>query len=116
MASRWLSVFPKQRNLGHAVSKRTLAGIVLQLILQCYAAAGRDSPGHTNPHAVQAVASSWKEWARASVEDIMKSSTWTSYLTFATFYRLDLASDQARVGDNMLRSALMHHKTATTVT
>jgi hypothetical protein len=90
---------------GKQASKRVLSGWLASVITRAYTSLGREIP-RANPHTIRAVSSSWKEFAGASVSQIVKAGTWSSLQTFATFYRLDFASVAAHVASDMMHSVL----------
>jgi hypothetical protein len=94
---------PGRVRLGSAVSKRILASWLSQTIRSAYAHMGRDLPvlPQTGAHTCRKLSTSWLELSGASVQ-VIKKHTWISTQSFATFYRLDFASQQAQSGNNML--------------
>jgi hypothetical protein len=83
-----------------------LSGWLHLVISNAYVHMGRDLPFKSNPHTIRKVSSSWKEYSGASARQIVRSGTWTSLQTFATFYRLDFASASATADCSMLRKVM----------
>jgi hypothetical protein len=100
--------YRKGKRLGSGISKRILASWHSSVIRSAYVHLGRELPPlpKTSSHTLRELSSSWKELSKASVQDIVKAGTWTQLQTFARFYRLDFASQQAQVGDRMLQKVL----------
>ena len=77
-----------------------------KVITDAYVSMGRDPPARAHPHTIRKLSTSLKEFSGASVAQIVRSGTWTSYQTFATFYRLDFASVPAQADNVMLSRAM----------
>jgi hypothetical protein len=103
--STCLFVCHSKKAYGKQASKRVISVWLASVITEAYTRMGRTLP-RANPHTIRAVSSSWKEFAGASVSQIVKAGTWTSVQTFATLYRLDFASAQAHVASAMMQSVL----------
>ena len=93
-----------KRGRGQAVSKQTISRWVAETIKISYERMGRDPPVKTNVHSTRGVAATWAEIASAGMPAICEAGTWTSSLTFARFYRLDLAGTDI-VANRILEAA-----------
>ncbi len=74
---------------GQAVSKQRLAKWVVRLIELAYHSAGMTPPQGVVAHSTRGVAASW---ALSSLEDVCAAAGWSSSMTFAKFYCLDVAT------------------------
>lgn len=77
---------------GQAVSKQRLAKWVVRLIELAYHSAGMPPPQGVVAHSTRGMAASWALFKGASLEDVCAAAGWTSAMTFAKFYRLDVAT------------------------
>lgn len=76
---------------GQAVSKQRLARWVVRLIELAYHSMGRPPPKGVVAHSTRGMGASWALFKGASLEEVCVAAGWSSSLTFAKFYRLDLA-------------------------
>jgi len=96
---------------GKAASKTTISRWVRCCISEAYKAKGKNPPKGTKAHQVRGQAASWAQFNKTPMCDILKSATWSSACTFASFYQLNLAgnSGTARFGTNVLETVLARH-------
>ncbi len=80
---------------GQGVSKQRLAKWVVRLIELAYHSAGMTRPQGVVAHSTRGVSASWALFRRASLEDVCAAAGWSSSMTFAKFYRLDVATTVA---------------------
>ena len=78
--------------LGQALSKQRLARWIVEAISMGYSTAGVPPPPGVVAHSTQGVAASWALFRGAQLSDICAAAGWTSALTFARFYSLDVTS------------------------
>ena len=93
---------------GKKVSKQTLARWFSLVIRNAYDRMGRQDPVHTNPHSARGVAASWAELAGVGMPAICEAATWSSTLSFATYYRLDFAGRSVSSALLRLASPCIH--------
>ncbi len=74
------------------MSKQRLAKWVVRLIELAYHGAGMTHSQGVVAHSTRGVAASWALFRGASLEDVCASAGWSSSMTFAKFYRLDVAT------------------------
>ena len=80
---------------GQAVSKQRLARWVVRAIELAYSSAGLAPPTGVVAHSTRGMAASWALFRGASLEEVCAAAGWASSLTFARFYRLNVASSVA---------------------
>ncbi|KAG8575970.1 hypothetical protein GDO81_009723 [Engystomops pustulosus] len=78
------------RNKGKKASKASIARWIQSVIRAAYATQQLEIPGKVKAHSTRAMAASWAEKRGASIEEICRAATWSSHMTFAKHYRLDL--------------------------
>ena len=93
---------------GQAASKATISRWVRRCISEAYLTRNRNPPKGLKAHQCRGIAATWAQFNNTSLNDILRSATWASSCTFATFYQLNLASNPstASFGTNVLRTAL----------
>lgn len=57
-----------------------------------YSSAGLQVPVGLRAHSTRGLATSWAYFRGVSIQDICAAASWSSPLTFARFYRLDVTS------------------------
>ncbi|XP_071983304.1 uncharacterized protein [Engystomops pustulosus] len=78
------------RNKGRKASKASIARWIQSVIRAAYTTQRLETPGKVKAHSTRAMAASWAEKRGASIEEICRAATWSSHMTFAKHYRLDL--------------------------
>ncbi|KAK0133476.1 hypothetical protein N1851_031000 [Merluccius polli] len=78
--------------LGRAVSKQRLAHWIVDLIDLMYEHVGVDPPSRLVAYSTRGIATTWALLRGAPLEEVLAAAGWSSSLTFARFYRLNLAS------------------------
>ncbi|KAG8589765.1 hypothetical protein GDO81_006517 [Engystomops pustulosus] len=78
------------RNKGRKASKASIARWIQSVIRAAYTTQRLETPGKVKAHSTRAMAASWAEKKGASIEEICRAATWSSHMTFAKHYRLDL--------------------------
>lgn len=76
---------------GQAVSKQRLSKWVDRLIELAYHSAGMPPPQGVVAHSTRGVAVSWALFRGASLEDVCAAAGWSSSMTFAKFYPMNVA-------------------------
>ena len=86
----------------------TIARWVRRCISEAYKARGQNPPVGVKAHQTRHQAASWAQFNNTPIKDIVKTATWASECTFATFYQLNLAGNEstARFGTNVLQTVL----------
>ena len=74
------------------MSKPTVSRWLLEAIRMAYASKGADLPGSLRAHSTRAQASSWVLVKGVSIREACDAANWSSPLTFADFYKLDVAA------------------------
>ncbi|KAG8597254.1 hypothetical protein GDO81_002223 [Engystomops pustulosus] len=82
----------KGKSKGRKASKASIARWIRTVIKEAYDANNLDISGTIRAHSTRGVAASWAEKRGASLEDICRAATWSTHLTFAKHYRLDVQS------------------------
>ncbi|KAG8537393.1 hypothetical protein GDO81_024595 [Engystomops pustulosus] len=80
------------KNKGRKASKASIARWIRTVIKEAFDANNLDISGTIRAHSTRGVAASWAEKRGASLEDICRAATWSTHLTFAKHYRLDVQS------------------------
>ena len=78
-----------------AVSKQRLARWVVRAIELAYSSAALAPPTGVVAHSTRGMPASWALFRGASLEEVCAATGWASSLTFARFYRLNVASSVA---------------------
>lgn len=79
-------------NKGKPVSKQRLSHWIVEAISMAYSSAGLQVPVGLRAHSTRGLATSWAYFRGVSIQDICAAASWSSPLTFARFYRLDVTS------------------------
>lgn len=77
---------------GRPVSKQRLSHWIVEAISTAYSSAGLQVPVGLRAHSTRGLATSWAYFRGVSIQDICAAASWSSPLTFARFYRLDVTS------------------------
>ncbi|XP_072557580.1 uncharacterized protein, partial [Paramormyrops kingsleyae] len=77
---------------GKALSKQRLSRWVVNTIKQAYQLSGLPSPVATVAHSTRGIAASWVLLKGVPLQDICQAACWSSPLTFARFYDLNVVS------------------------
>ena len=75
-----------------AVAKATLSRWIVDAIKLAYTSSGASVPGGLRAHSTRGVSASWALSRGVSVQEICSAANWSSPLTFAAFYSLDVAA------------------------
>lgn len=95
------------QNLGRKVTKSTIAYWVKQCIFKAYEAQGLAPPRAVTAHSTRSAATTTAFSTRASVEEICRAATWSSFSTFVRHYRMDqAASAEAAFGRRVLQQVV----------
>ena len=96
---------------GGPAHKTTIARWVRKGISEAYLAQNKNPPQGLKAHQTRAQAATWAQFNNTTMHDILKSATWASECTFATFYRLNLAGTEstANFGTNVLNTVFDRH-------
>ncbi|XP_071969993.1 uncharacterized protein [Engystomops pustulosus] len=81
------------KNKGKKASKSSLSRWIKTVIKEAYEALRMAVPDTIKAHSTRAMATSWAERRGATIEQICKAATWSSSLTFAKHYRLDIPNN-----------------------
>ncbi|KAG8548297.1 hypothetical protein GDO81_025858 [Engystomops pustulosus] len=81
------------KNKGKKASKSSLSRWIKTVIKEAYEALEMAVPDTIKAHSTRAMATSWAERRGATIEQICKAATWSSSLTFAKHYRLDIPNN-----------------------
>nr|XP_008107943.1 PREDICTED: inositol hexakisphosphate kinase 3 isoform X1 [Anolis carolinensis]XP_008107944.1 PREDICTED: inositol hexakisphosphate kinase 3 isoform X1 [Anolis carolinensis]XP_016848789.1 PREDICTED: inositol hexakisphosphate kinase 3 isoform X1 [Anolis carolinensis] len=93
--------------LGTPVSSQRLASWIVSTIRLAYRLADQDPPQRITAHSTRAMAASQAFLKGVPLEDICKAATWSSSLTFASHYKLDImAKKDAAFGRAVLFSCV----------
>ena len=93
---------------GKKVSKSTISRWIKQTIMFSYRHLGRDLPiSSVRAHSTRAVASSLADVRGVSPAELCAAATWSSSMTFARHYRLDMAASRS-ISSQVLHAAVAH--------
>ncbi|XP_071967071.1 uncharacterized protein [Engystomops pustulosus] len=81
------------KNKGKKASKTSLSRWIKTVIKEAYESLNMAAPDTIKAHSTRAMATSWAERRGATIEQICKAATWSSSLTFAKHYRLDIPNN-----------------------
>ncbi|XP_071980822.1 uncharacterized protein [Engystomops pustulosus] len=95
------------RNKGKKASKATIGRWITDTIKECYKIKGVPLPLSVKAHSTRAMSTSWAEKGGASIEEICKAATWSTNVTFAKHYRLNvLAAKDLEFGRKVLQAVV----------
>ncbi|XP_071996906.1 uncharacterized protein [Engystomops pustulosus] len=95
------------RNKGKKASKATIGRWITDTIKECYKIKGVPLPLSVKAHSTRALSTSWAERGGASIEEICKAATWSTNVTFAKHYRLNvLAAKDLAFGRKVLQAVV----------
>ncbi|XP_071983916.1 uncharacterized protein [Engystomops pustulosus] len=95
------------RNKGKKASKATIGRWITDTIKECYKIKGVPLPLSVKAHSTRAMSTSWAEKGGASIEEICKATTWSTNVTFAKHYRLNvLAAKDLAFGRKVLQAVV----------
>ncbi|XP_071990832.1 uncharacterized protein [Engystomops pustulosus] len=95
------------RNKGKKASKATIGRWITDTIKECYKIKGVPLPLSVKAHSTRAMSTSWAEKGGASIEEICKAATWSTNVTFAKHYRLNvLAAKDLAFGRKVLQAVV----------
>ena len=80
------------RSAGKAASKTSISRWLVETIQLAYTAKGVVVPEGLRAHSSRAQASSWALFRGISIQEVCEAANWSSGLTFADFYSLDVAT------------------------
>ena len=80
------------RAAGKAASKPTLSRWIVEAIRMAYSSRGVEPPTGLRAHSSRAQATSWALFKGVSLQEVCDAANWSSGLTFADFYSLDVAA------------------------
>ena len=90
------------------MSKSTISRWIKQTIMFSYRHLGRDLPiSSVRAHSTRAVASSLADVRGVSPAELCAAATWSSSMTFARHYRLDMAASRS-ISSQVLHAAVAH--------
>lgn len=76
---------------GKPISKVRLSQWIVEAIQLAYSGAGVELPEGLRAHSTRGMAASWALAGGVSIQDVCAAASWSSPLTFATYYNLDVA-------------------------
>ena len=77
---------------GKPITKQRLSHWIVDAIALAYSSSGLQVPTGLRAHSTRGLATSWALFKGVSIQDICAAASWSSPLTFARFYRLDVTS------------------------
>ena len=80
------------RMVGKPITKQRLSHWIVEAIQLAYSTAGKQAPGRLRAHSTRGVAASWALFKGVSVQDLCAAASWSSPLTFARFYSLNVTA------------------------
>ena len=80
------------RAAGKAASKPTVSRWLVEAISLAYSSKGVALPAGLRAHSSRAQATSWALYKGVSLREVCEAANWSSGLTFADFYSLDVAA------------------------
>ena len=90
--SQLFVTFGPGRAAGKAASKPTVSRWLVEAIRLAYTSKGVDPPAGLRAHSSRAQATSWALFKGVSLQEVCDAANWSSGLTFADFYSLDVAA------------------------
>lgn len=78
------------------MSEQRLANWVVRLIELAYHSSGMPPSKRVVAHSTRGVSASWALFKGASLEDVCAAAGWSSSVTSAKFYHLDVATTNSR--------------------
>ena len=80
------------RAAGKAASKTSISRWLVEAIQLAYSVKGVEVPEGLRAHSSRAQATSWALFRGVSIQEVCDAANWSSGLTFADFYSLDVAA------------------------
>ncbi|XP_053296886.1 uncharacterized protein LOC128456655 [Pleuronectes platessa] len=77
---------------GKPVTKQRLSHWIVDAIALAYSSSGLQVPTGLRAHSTRGLTTSWALFKGVSIQDICAAASWSSPLTFARYYRLDVTS------------------------
>ena len=90
--SQLLVTYGPGRAAGKAASKTSISRWLVEAIRLAYSVKGLEAPDGLRAHSSRAQASSWALFKGISIQEVCDAANWSSGLTFADFYSLDVAA------------------------
>ena len=80
------------RMIGAPITKQRLSHWIVEAIQLAYSSKGMQPPGALRAHSTRGMAASWALFKGVSIQDLCTAASWSSPLTFARFYSLDVTA------------------------
>ena len=87
----FVSWAPHARWKGKPITKVRLSQWIVEAIQLAYASSGVELPEGLRAHSTRGMAASWALARGVPIQDVCAAASWSSPLTFATYYNLDVA-------------------------
>ncbi|KAG8538013.1 hypothetical protein GDO81_023435 [Engystomops pustulosus] len=87
-------------------TKVSIARWLITTILDCYSIVNAPTPPFIRVYSTWAVAASWAKRRGATLQQICQAATWSSPLTFACHYCLDVSPGELFFGRKILKAVI----------